>query len=64
MSKMLYFGFEEWVAFHATRLTGGHTCPTHPPTPSTVTLDEPLGERRVLDGGFWPFQTPSPRPTH
>lgn len=28
---------------------GAHSCPTNPPTPFTVTLTEPLGERTVVD---------------
>jgi hypothetical protein len=31
---------------------GFRTCPSHPATPFTVTLSEPLGARTVLDVGF------------
>jgi hypothetical protein len=31
---------------------GFRTCPSHPATPFTVTLSEPLGARTVLDAGF------------
>jgi hypothetical protein len=31
---------------------GFRTCPSHPATPFTVTLSEPLGTRTVLDAGF------------
>lgn len=30
--------------------TGDQTCPSNPPTPYTVTLDGPLGDRTVVDG--------------
>ena len=35
------------------RPTGGiNACPSNPPTPFTVTLSEPLGEREVVDAGL------------
>jgi hypothetical protein len=30
---------------------GDQTCPSNPPTPFTLVLDEPLGDRTLLDGG-------------
>ena len=36
---------------------GGQTCPSNPSTPFTVTLNEPLGERQVLDASL---ATPRP----
>jgi hypothetical protein len=30
---------------------GDQSCPSHPPTPFTLELDEPLGDRLLLDGG-------------
>ncbi len=33
---------------------GAHTCPSNPPTPFVVGLDEPLGDREVLDVGVEP----------
>jgi hypothetical protein len=50
---------EVLIAFCATRLAGGQTCPSHPPTPATVTLDGPIGDRTILDGGWWPFRPPT-----
>lgn len=38
-------------------VTGGATCPGNPDTPFTVELDQPLGDRTLLDGGTTP---PSP----
>jgi hypothetical protein len=52
------------IAFAATRLAGDHTCPSHPPTPRQVVLDEPIGERTLLDGGAWPAQPPPSGPDH
>jgi hypothetical protein len=39
------------------RLDGAQTCPSNPPTPFTVELSEPLGERAVVDASLVP-----PRP--
>ena len=36
---------------------GGQTCPSNPPTPFTLTLDDPLGDRELLDASVVP-----PRP--
>jgi hypothetical protein len=41
-------------------LSGGATCPSNPPTPVTVILPEPLGERALLDAGRHPPQPPTP----
>lgn len=35
---------------------GFHTCPSDTPAASKVELREPLGKRRLLDGGFFPAQ--------
>jgi len=32
---------------------GAHTCPSNPPTPFTVTLVEPLGERTIVDATLY-----------
>ncbi|SDU40052.1 hypothetical protein [Jiangella alkaliphila] len=58
---------EPIVEYHAdtvvitTRLEpqppGGNTCPGSPSAPLTVQLDEPLGDRQLLDGQWYP-----PRP--
>ena len=34
------------------------TCPGHPPAPVSVELPQPLGDRRLLDGGREPPQEP------
>ena len=33
---------------------GAQTCPSNPPTAFTVELDEPLGDRTVVDGAVYP----------
>lgn len=38
------------VAFAAIPLSGAQSCQGNPPEPITVALDEPLGERDLLDG--------------
>jgi hypothetical protein len=38
---------------------GSATCPGHPPTPATVILPEPLGDRELLDGGSHPPEPPT-----
>lgn len=40
--------------------TVGGTCPSNPPTPATVVLPQPLGERALLDGGRHPPAPPAP----
>jgi hypothetical protein len=43
------------VAFAVIPLEGGaFTCPGNPSLPVTVELDEPLGDRVLADGGFFP----------
>jgi hypothetical protein len=38
---------------------GPQTCPSNPDTPYTLTLDEPLGDRELLDGGEDPPAPPA-----
>ncbi|WP_134764780.1 hypothetical protein [Nocardioides sp. 1609] len=38
---------------------GNYTCVDNPSVPVTLDLDEPLGDREIVDGGTWP-QTPLP----
>ncbi|MEO7398504.1 MAG: hypothetical protein ABIW84_08070 [Ilumatobacteraceae bacterium] len=38
------------IVFAAIPLTGGQTCPGNPSTPVTITLQQPLGDRSLLDG--------------
>lgn len=40
---------------------GVQTCPSNPPTPVTVELDEPLGDRRVVDASRYPPREIEPR---
>ena len=44
-------------------LDGDHTCPGNPPTPLTIHLDEPLGDRIVVDASTLPPQPLEPSPT-
>jgi hypothetical protein len=50
------------VTLTAEPVTGGQECPSHPPTPYEVRLEEPIGERQLLDGAYWPPRPPEPRP--
>lgn len=38
------------IAFASIPLTGDQACPGNPPTPVTITLTAPLGDRAILDG--------------
>jgi hypothetical protein len=40
------------ITFSVTPLPGGGDCPLAPGAPVTVTLAEPLGDRKLFDGGF------------
>ncbi len=42
------------VAWTVTPVEGAATCQSNPPTPATLTLDEPLGDRVLLDASTWP----------
>lgn len=46
------------VTFFVAPLDGDATCPGNPPTAVGVQLDEPLGDRALLDGGVWPPREP------
>lgn len=46
------------VTFSVRPLEGFQNCPTNPPTPVTVHLEEPLGDRTLLDGGREPPAEP------
>ncbi len=43
-------------------VTGGANCPGNPWTPFVLELDEPIGDRVLLDGGPWPPEQRWPRP--
>ena len=45
------------VAFAVVPITGGADCPGNPPTPVTITLPEPLGDRVIQDGLYFPPKT-------
>lgn len=38
------------ITFAAIPLSGGADCPTNPPTAVTIELDEPVGDRSIVDG--------------
>ncbi len=38
------------VVFASIPLLGGQNCPSNPPTPVTITLKQPLGDRQLSDG--------------
>lgn len=42
------------VAFAVVPGTGGANCPDNPPTSVTITLSEPLGDRSIQDGLYFP----------
>lgn len=46
------------VTIPVRQIEGGATCPGNPWTPFVLELDEPIGDRALLDGGPWP---PEPR---
>jgi hypothetical protein len=47
------------IVFFARPLRGDQDCPGNPSTRVTVELREPIGDRRVLDGAFFPPADPS-----
>jgi hypothetical protein len=50
---------EVLVAFAVRSLAGGQDCPSNPESRVRVDLGEPLGDRRLLDGGTVPAADPS-----
>jgi hypothetical protein len=46
------------VTFRVRPLAGGQDCPGNPPAAVTVRLEEPLGDRTLLDGGREPPAEP------
>ncbi len=53
---------EVTVLFGARPLLGGHDCPGNPSTRVEVELREPLGDRRLVDGAFFPPGDPAEQP--
>lgn len=51
------------IGVDRTGMDGSYTCPSNPPTPFTVTLAEPLGDRAIVNGNLVvarPFGLPGP----
>jgi hypothetical protein len=46
------------ITFQVLGLDGAQECPSNPATPVQVTLDEPLGDRQLLDGDSSPPHEP------
>jgi hypothetical protein len=53
---------EVLVTFAVRPLPGGANCPSNPATRVTVALGEPLGDRRLRDGGSLPARDPTTAP--
>jgi hypothetical protein len=56
------YGAEVVVVTITVRSLSNADCPGHPPTPYTFELDEPLGERSLVDGGRFPPGDPTEPP--
>jgi hypothetical protein len=50
------------VTMSVRPLPGGHDCPGNPDFPFMIRLDQPLGDRRLLDGGVFPPRDASIKP--
>lgn len=51
----VHYGSERvTVTYFVTPRSGGGRCPANPDTPVTLSLEEPLGERELCDGGTLP----------
>ena len=50
------------VLFAAVPLPGGHDCPGNPSAEVEVELQEPLGDRRLVDGAYFPPADPAAEP--
>jgi hypothetical protein len=55
---ILYRNDSVVVAVAVTDLPGANDCPGNPPTPFEFDLTQPLGARRLLNGGVWPPAEP------
>jgi hypothetical protein len=47
------------IVFAARPLPGGHDCPGNPSSRVTIELREPLGNRVLRDGAFFPANDPA-----
>ena len=56
--EIIYEADEVIVTFAVRPLGGMNGCPSNPATVVKVTLNEPLGERRLIDGGADPPREP------
>lgn len=61
LSPTILYGQREVLVVFAVRPQPGEffTCPGNPATRVLVSLEEPLGERRLLDGGVFPPHDPA-----
>ncbi|MGI9556774.1 MAG: hypothetical protein ACR2N5_02415, partial [Solirubrobacterales bacterium] len=53
--RVEYFSRRILVTFWVTPRGGFQTCPSNPPTPFTLELDEPLGDRKLVDAHRLPM---------
>jgi hypothetical protein len=54
----IVYGEDEVTITILVRSLGMAECPGHPFTPGVIELDEPIGDRALLDGGQWPPADP------
>ncbi len=54
VQNVAYSDADVVVTLAVRSLQGAATCPIRPATPYTVHLNEPVGNRALLDGGLWP----------
>ena len=56
LPPVILYGADEVTVIFAVRPLPGDAfdCPGNPATPMLIVLEEPLGERRLLDGGVFP----------
>lgn len=60
----IVYGATEVTITIIVRSLGEAECPGHPPTPYTIELAEPLGDRTLADGGSFPLGDPFEEPDH
>lgn len=59
---IVYGPTEVTITIIVQRLAVDAQCPGHPPTPYVIELEEPLGERTLVDGGQFPLGDPLDAP--